>query len=266
MLAINSLTTLAALATSAFALVNPHHDQPRHHVPKNIEVRVSNFTKRSYSGQATFYEAGLGACGGYNTDSDFIVALNIEQWDGGSHCNQAITITSDKGITQGATITDQCPGCAYGALDMTPALFQSLGHTADDGVFQMTWDYGGGGAPAPAPAPDPQTSSTPEWTPPPSSTWQPPPTTSSPPPPPPTSSAAPTTTSAASSSSSVASSAGSSASDSSASGTATDNAATSSASAGAGTGDVSKQTGGNLNAQSKLLVQMANIIAAGGSS
>lgn len=32
--------------------------------------------KRGFTGEATYYATGLGACGQVNVDSDFIVALN----------------------------------------------------------------------------------------------------------------------------------------------------------------------------------------------
>lgn len=75
-----------------------------------------------------------------SSDSDYIVALNAAQYGSGGYCNQGITITYN-GKSVGATIVDMCPGCAYGSLDMSPALFKEF---ADEsvGTFQMTWDFG----------------------------------------------------------------------------------------------------------------------------
>ena len=39
--------------------------------------------KRDFGGRATFYATGLGACGEWNNDSDYIVALNSAQYGGG---------------------------------------------------------------------------------------------------------------------------------------------------------------------------------------
>jgi hypothetical protein len=67
-----------------------------------------------------------GACGGTNSESDFvrtllipgstsdlglitrpqIVALNVAQWDGGAHCGEQITMTYG-GKTTAATIVDE---------------------------------------------------------------------------------------------------------------------------------------------------------------
>ncbi|EPQ29001.1 uncharacterized protein PFL1_03291 [Pseudozyma flocculosa PF-1] len=130
---------------------------------------------QTFHGQATFYDAGLGACGGYNSGSDFIVALNAAQYgDMGqrsSWCGKQITITYPVlGITQHATVVDVCPGCAYGSLDMSRGLFGALSNQNFDlGVFQMSWtaDDGSGGEQKPKPKPTPtSTSTTPKWTPP----------------------------------------------------------------------------------------------------
>lgn len=129
--------------------------------------------KRGFGGRATYYATGLGACGEVSTDSDFIVALNAPQYgDGypGTNCFKQIQISAN-GKTATAKIMDKCPGCGYGDLDMSPALFN---HFADPsvGVFQMSWDFGAGSAPEPKPEPKPTstyvaptTSSTPQDTP-----------------------------------------------------------------------------------------------------
>ncbi|KAJ9104148.1 hypothetical protein QFC19_004132 [Naganishia cerealis] len=143
--------------------------------------------KRGFGGRATYYATGLGACGEVSSDSDFIVALNTPQFGGGypgPNCFKQIQISAN-GKTAMATIMDQCPGCGYGDLDMSPSLFN---HFADPavGVFQMSWDFAGGAAPAPEPKSTyvaPTTSSTPEPTPTstyvaPTSTWVAPTTTS----------------------------------------------------------------------------------------
>lgn len=123
--------------------------------------------KRGFGGKATYYATGLGACGEVNVDSDFIVALNSPQFGSGypgPNCFKQVQINAN-GKSATATIMDQCPGCAYGDLDMSPSLFS---HFADHsvGVFQMDWDFvGSGAAPAPATSEAPKTSSTPEPTP-----------------------------------------------------------------------------------------------------
>jgi hypothetical protein len=168
--------------------------------------------RQTYSGRATFYDVGLGACGGYNVASDYIVALNTAQYGGGypgPNCGRSITISAN-GVTVQATIQDQCPSCDYGALDLSRSLFQRFA-SEDKGTFQMSWWYNDGNS-QPQPKPEPKTSTytpppppTSTWTPP-TSTWTPPTSTSVAPTStwtPPTSTwVAPTTSSAAAESSS----------------------------------------------------------------
>lgn len=56
-------STIAVAALAAFATASP--------------------VKRDFSGRATYYATGLGACGDWNNDGDFIVALNSAQYGGG---------------------------------------------------------------------------------------------------------------------------------------------------------------------------------------
>jgi len=99
-------------------------------------------TSATYSGTATWFEVGLGACGFTDQDSDFIVALASPNWGGGSHCNQKLQITNSKNKrTQTATVRDLCPGCSSGDLDMSPSLFEALADDLGLGVFEMTWNY-----------------------------------------------------------------------------------------------------------------------------
>jgi hypothetical protein len=105
-------------------------------------LAVASPVKRGFGGRATFYATGLGACGEYNNDSDYIVALNSAQYGGGypgPECFKQIQISAN-GKTATATIMDECPTCNYGDLDMSPSLFNHFANP-DDGIFQMTWDY-----------------------------------------------------------------------------------------------------------------------------
>lgn len=106
-----------------------------------------------------------------------MVALNANQYGSlgavSSWCFQTITV-SYGGKSHSAKVLDACPGCSYGGLDMSPALFNYFADPSV-GIFYMSWTSGGGD-PAPAPAPAPTTpvyvapeptTTTPKYTPPP---------------------------------------------------------------------------------------------------
>ncbi|KZP03816.1 hypothetical protein FIBSPDRAFT_941326 [Athelia psychrophila] len=107
---------------------------------------------QSESGQGTWFEVGLGACGVYNVDTDHIVAISEALFDSypatspgnpntNTVCNRAISITYN-GITAQALVTDRCAGCAgWGDVDMSPSLFSVF---ADQGVgrlYGVNWNF-----------------------------------------------------------------------------------------------------------------------------
>ncbi|KAK1232986.1 hypothetical protein PQX77_003900 [Marasmius sp. AFHP31] len=172
----------ALLALPGFA--GNSHNHRRHHA----RTPKTNLSKRAFDGVLTYYQTGLGACGGYNNPGDFIVALNSAQYGSGypgPNCGKSITI-SYGGKTQQATIVDECPTCNYGDLDCSQGLFEFF-DTIDKGVLKAQWWFndgsgGGGGGQQPPPT-------TSEAPPPPPTTTEappPPPTTTEAPPPPPT--------------------------------------------------------------------------------
>ncbi|EPT03938.1 hypothetical protein FOMPIDRAFT_160517 [Fomitopsis schrenkii] len=101
------------------------------------------------SGDGTFYDAGLGACGITNTDSDYIIAVswdlfdNYPGYDGENPntnpvCGKKITATyEDKSVE--VTVTDRCTGCDATSLDFTPTAFQNLASLATGRIYGMTW-------------------------------------------------------------------------------------------------------------------------------
>ncbi|KAL5495221.1 hypothetical protein ACEPAI_684 [Sanghuangporus weigelae] len=167
---------LALAAPSVFALSNQagHHGShdklARTHGSVNVTERGSTpqsdwkLTKRFDGARCTNYAAGLGACGQTNSASDFIVALNTEQYGSGEHCFETITITYNGKSTQ-AQIMDRCAGCPFGAIDLTESLFQFFA-PLDQGEFYASWNFGSGKT-------EPSTTSSPPPPPSPTSTWTP---------------------------------------------------------------------------------------------
>jgi hypothetical protein len=134
-----------------------------------VAQRDTTLKKRFDGATFTYYAAGLGACGIVNSASDFIVALNAAQFDGGTHCFETITITVDGKSTQ-AQITDKCMSCPWGGLDFTSGLFTFFAPESL-GVLSGSWVFGGAASPSTTSTPTPSWTST--------STYQPPPSSSS---------------------------------------------------------------------------------------
>ncbi|KAJ7184690.1 RlpA-like double-psi beta-barrel-protein domain-containing protein-containing protein [Mycena filopes] len=108
---------------------------------------LANLQNRGGSAKFTNYNAGQGACGATNSDSDFVVALTAQQFDNGAHCFKEIYIEYN-GISATAKIVDECMNCPYNGLDFSQSLF---GHfvggeqnNLNVGVIYGDWSYGSG--------------------------------------------------------------------------------------------------------------------------
>ncbi|KDQ55128.1 hypothetical protein JAAARDRAFT_37645 [Jaapia argillacea MUCL 33604] len=110
--------------------------------PVPVDEEARDIEKRtSYTGQGTWFEVGLGACGKRNKNTDFIVALDTSLYAGGKHCGKTITITdTQNGKVSTATVVDECPGCGHGSLDMSPSLFTHFA-SLNQGVIKVKWSF-----------------------------------------------------------------------------------------------------------------------------
>ncbi|KAI6047570.1 RlpA-like double-psi beta-barrel-protein domain-containing protein-containing protein [Pisolithus marmoratus] len=100
------------------------------------------------SGQGTFYETGLGACGITNTDTQLIAAVSWELFDSypgydgvnpntNPVCGKQVT-ASYQGKSTTVTITDRCTGCSITDLDFSPSAFTDLANESL-GRIGITW-------------------------------------------------------------------------------------------------------------------------------
>ncbi|KAJ3787974.1 RlpA-like double-psi beta-barrel-protein domain-containing protein-containing protein [Lentinula aff. detonsa] len=239
-----SYLSLLSLAISSFfyaSQASPGHGKVRvSHLNRNVHP-ASNSKRDSTTGDFTYYVAGLGACGTTNTASDYIVALNSDQWDGGSHCYEMISL-SYGGKTVTAQVTDECPTCSFGQLDLTYSLFAALSGGDPNVIGEMnggTWSFADGSSSSTS------TSSTSQYTPP--STTQTPTSTSTPPP----------STTSSSSSSTQSTSSWTSTSSSSSSATTTSSTSSSSSSSSSASASPSASAGPQVLAQLQLaLIQL----------
>lgn len=101
----------------------------------------------SHSGEGTYYDTGLGACGITNKDTDYIVAISHElfdETDTGNPNNNPVCGKKIQAHYQGksveVTVTDRCEGCAYNDLDFSPSAFSDIADKSL-GRIDITWDW-----------------------------------------------------------------------------------------------------------------------------
>ncbi|KAH9476928.1 Papain inhibitor [Psilocybe cubensis] len=91
------------------------------------------------NGLATWYYDGIGACGGWNVNTDFIVALNPIDYAGGTKCGKKIKVNY-QGKSIIVQVVDLCPSCGWKAIDLSQSAFQALAPLSQ-GIIQISWDY-----------------------------------------------------------------------------------------------------------------------------
>ncbi|KAI8988636.1 hypothetical protein BDF20DRAFT_814609 [Mycotypha africana] len=102
------------------------------------------------AGDGTYYDPGVGytACGTLYTAQDNIVAMNEHDFgDKGDNpnessvCGACIIVIGPEGSIK-AHIQDICPaiGCGRGSLDLTPAVFNSIGDLTQ-GRIPISWKH-----------------------------------------------------------------------------------------------------------------------------
>ncbi|KAI1088900.1 barwin-like endoglucanase [Rostrohypoxylon terebratum] len=99
----------------------------------------------AFSGDMTYYTPGLGACGKTNTQADHIVAVSPAQYGNDANPNKAKVCGRKIKISYGgksatATVTDKCPECLSGSIDVSPSVFKELAPLAK-GRVKVTWNY-----------------------------------------------------------------------------------------------------------------------------
>ncbi|KAJ6098815.1 hypothetical protein N7467_000350 [Penicillium canescens] len=107
---------------------------------------ITEISGGPYSGDLTWFDTGLGACGQWNIDTDYIAAVSHIVFDreargtnpnNNALCGQKIHIQRG-GRTVEATVVDRCEGCKENDIDVTPSLFQQFGNL-DRGRMDVVW-------------------------------------------------------------------------------------------------------------------------------
>ncbi|KAI0756636.1 RlpA-like double-psi beta-barrel-protein domain-containing protein-containing protein [Daedaleopsis nitida] len=105
----------------------------------------------THSGDGTFYNTGLTACGITNTDSELIAAVSHELFDnfpgyqGGNPNNNPLCKRKIRATYQGNSvdvqITDRCVGCAMFDVDFSPAAFEKLASFDLGRIHGVEWHW-----------------------------------------------------------------------------------------------------------------------------
>jgi len=123
------------------------------HVSRDAVVRQTEppFLSGTNVGDATYYQAGLGACGITSTDADYTVAISYEAFNNYPGYNGENPTTNPvcgkqifaayEGNAVTVTVTDACTGCALTDLDLTPAAFQVLASLSLGRLDGVTWNW-----------------------------------------------------------------------------------------------------------------------------
>ncbi|GJE95743.1 plant expansin-like protein [Phanerochaete sordida] len=129
---------LLAIAMSSPILAAPAE-------PRAADVDPSG----THSGDGTWFNPGLGACGFINSGSDFIVAVGHELFDtypgysGGNPNNNPICGRRITANYNGASVTvevvDRCVGCNTFDLDFSPSAFSVLAPTSVGRIHNVVW-------------------------------------------------------------------------------------------------------------------------------
>ncbi len=91
-----------------------------------------------HRGKATFYDAqGPGNCSFAAPADGLFVALGPAEYDGAAACGGYLDVTGPKGTVR-VKITDQCPECAPGHLDLSRAAFTRIADPVQ-GIVPVTY-------------------------------------------------------------------------------------------------------------------------------
>ena len=108
----------------------------------------STSTGGEFSGEGTYYDPEMGACGNVNSGDEKVVAISQYLFDKytpngnpnkNSLCGKKIN-ASYEGKTVEVTIVDRCVGCKEHDLDLSPSAFADI---ADKGLgrIDITWEW-----------------------------------------------------------------------------------------------------------------------------
>ncbi|KAN0090813.1 RlpA-like double-psi beta-barrel-containing domain containing protein [Tylopilus felleus] len=128
-------STILALLSALFLSV------PVMSMPVNETLLEERWKKSGLKpGTATYFDAGLGACGHTDNNNVPLVALSTKIYNK-KLCNQIVEIKYPKtGKTAKVPVRDACPGCDANHLDLSPAVWNILGADEALGVIDIEFE------------------------------------------------------------------------------------------------------------------------------
>ncbi|KAL9936875.1 hypothetical protein V8E36_004110 [Tilletia maclaganii] len=108
-----------------------------HGVSSRSTLKLSR--RRKYDGKGTYYRVGMGACGWHNDSNQYVAAISQAQYRGGQHCGKRARVCHGSHCVN-VKLVDECPGCNYGSLDLSPAAFRALA-PMKIGVIDISWSF-----------------------------------------------------------------------------------------------------------------------------
>lgn len=94
----------------------------------------------SHTGDITWYNTGLGACGQTNTNSDLVAAVSHSLYDREHPCGRNIRIDY-QGKSLVVAVVDRCEACAEDDIDLSPTAFERVIGPLGDGRVSGSWDW-----------------------------------------------------------------------------------------------------------------------------
>lgn len=92
---------------------------------KKAKTGVAGVNSSCFTGDATYFTKGMGACGLYEDEGRLknVAALNVVDYGlptwKGPNCGRCVRVYFDNGMERTFKITDRCPGCKTGDLDLS---------------------------------------------------------------------------------------------------------------------------------------------------
>ncbi|KAG2198898.1 uncharacterized protein EV154DRAFT_552085 [Mucor mucedo] len=138
---------LICLVVLWMTVVNAKPVKKRGLLGDTVGHAVNTITRLLFHGRGTFFDperegGSQGACGPFADENSQIVAMNADQYGDMSRkshwCGKRVKICYEKKCTV-ATVTDACPGCDHGCLDLTPAVWGQLESDTRKGIIPISW-------------------------------------------------------------------------------------------------------------------------------